>query len=50
MGKVGGFLEIHRDRLQVLPRGRLFIRNICMTFDRYLRNKTPDKPVFSRTI
>jgi oxygen-independent coproporphyrinogen-3 oxidase len=44
-----GFLELHPDRLEVLPRGRLFIRNICMTFDRYLRHKT-EQPVFSRTI
>lgn len=44
-----GFLEIHPDRLEVLPRGRVFIRNICMTFDRYLRHKT-GRPVFSRTI
>ena len=47
---VHGFLEIRPDSLQVLPRGQLFIRNICMTFDRYLRNKIFDKPVFSRTI
>ena len=45
-----GFLEIHPDRLQVLPRGHLFIRNISMSFDRHLRTKKQDKPVFSRTI
>lgn len=45
-----GFLEIGPDALRVPGRGRLFIRNICMTFDRYLRNKVFDKPVFSRTI
>lgn len=45
-----GFLEIHPDRLQILPKGRLFVRNVCMAFDRYLRAKTADKPVFSRTI
>ena len=45
-----GFLEIHPDRLEVVGAGRLFVRNICMTFDRYLRDKQLDKPVFSRTI
>ena len=45
-----GFLEMNEERLLVTPRGRLFIRNICMTFDRYLRTKSTDKPVFSRTI
>lgn len=45
-----GFLEIGPGSLQVLPKGRLFVRNICMSFDRYLRAKPPDKPMFSRTI
>lgn len=45
-----GFLEITDAHLSVLPRGRLFIRNICMAFDRYLKTKVGDKPVFSRTI
>jgi len=45
-----GFLELGEGRLEITPRGRLFIRNVCMSFDRYLRSKTQDKPVFSRTI
>jgi oxygen-independent coproporphyrinogen-3 oxidase len=45
-----GFLEIHPDRLEVLSNGRLFIRNIAMVFDRYLRTQQDSKPVFSRTI
>jgi len=45
-----GFLEIHGDRLEVTPMGRLFVRNVCMVFDRYLRVKTSDKPVFSQTV
>jgi oxygen-independent coproporphyrinogen-3 oxidase len=44
-----GFLRIDSDALTVTPRGRLFVRNICMTFDRYLPAHQ-DKPVFSRTI
>jgi oxygen-independent coproporphyrinogen-3 oxidase len=45
-----GFLELGEGQLDITPRGRLFIRNVCMSFDRYLRSKTQDKPVFSRTI
>lgn len=45
-----GFLEIHGDHLEVTPMGRLFVRNVCMVFDRYLRAKTSDKPVFSQTV
>jgi len=44
-----GFLELHPDRLEVLPPGRCFVRNICMTFDRYLRQKAGQQ-IFSRTI
>jgi oxygen-independent coproporphyrinogen-3 oxidase len=45
-----GFLEVHPDRLEVLGDGRLFVRNIAMVFDRYLRTKQDSKPVFSRTV
>jgi oxygen-independent coproporphyrinogen-3 oxidase len=44
-----GFLTITRDSLDVTPRGRLFVRNICMTFDKYLPAHA-GRPVFSRTI
>ena len=30
--------------------GRIFIRNICMVFDRYLREKKREMPAFSRTV
>ncbi len=45
-----GFLEMDDDRLIVTPTGRLFVRNVCMSFDRYLRQKRDEKPVFSRTV
>jgi oxygen-independent coproporphyrinogen-3 oxidase len=45
-----GFLEIHPGHLEVVGPGRLFVRNIAMAFDRYLRTKKTDKPVFSRTV
>ncbi|MGA7799878.1 MAG: oxygen-independent coproporphyrinogen III oxidase [Gammaproteobacteria bacterium] len=32
-----GLLRMDNDSIEVLPRGRLLIRNICMVFDRYLR-------------
>ena len=45
-----GFVEVTEGRLQVREEGRLFVRNICMVFDRYLEAKTGDGPVFSRTV
>ncbi|MBW2275932.1 MAG: oxygen-independent coproporphyrinogen III oxidase [Deltaproteobacteria bacterium] len=45
-----GFIEITDQGIEVLPLGRLFVRNVCMVFDRYLEQKTGDKPVFSRTV
>lgn len=45
-----GFLTVSREALQVEPLGRLFVRNIAMIFDRYLKAKTGDKPIFSRTV
>jgi oxygen-independent coproporphyrinogen III oxidase len=49
-GPVGdGLLRITVDELTVMPPGRLFVRNICMAFDRYLKPHE-GRPVFSRTI
>lgn len=45
-----GFVVVSPEAVDVLPPGRLFIRNICMVFDRYLRTNRPDRPVFSRTV
>ncbi len=45
-----GFVKIAPDRLDVVGNGRLFLRNVCMTFDRYLRSAKPDSPVYSRTV
>jgi oxygen-independent coproporphyrinogen-3 oxidase len=45
-----GFLEIRPERLVVTEIGRLFVRNIAMAFDRHLREKRGEKPVFSRTV
>jgi oxygen-independent coproporphyrinogen-3 oxidase len=45
-----GFVTMRPDRLQVTTRGRLFVRNICMVFDSYLRGKSAERQVFSRTV
>ena len=44
-----GFLHINDEGLEVSREGRLFVRNICMHFDRYLP-RHQGQPVFSRTI
>ena len=44
-----GFLTVGGAGLDVTPRGRLFVRNICMAFDAYLPTHQ-GRPVFSRTI
>lgn len=38
-----GLLTIDTSAIRVLPRGRLLIRNICMVFDAYLRQKTAQR-------
>jgi oxygen-independent coproporphyrinogen-3 oxidase len=45
-----GFLRMDGSALEITPVGRLFVRNICMVFDRYLRTKPAAGPVFSRTV
>jgi len=45
-----GLVRISPDAIEVTPLGRLFVRNVCMVFDRYLRGRSQDKPVFSRTV
>jgi oxygen-independent coproporphyrinogen III oxidase len=44
-----GFLRRTPQKLAVTPLGSLFIRNICMVFDRYLV-PSAEKPIYSRTI
>ncbi len=43
-----GLIEMDVNGITVLPAGRLLIRNICMVFDRYLREKSQQR--FSRVI
>jgi oxygen-independent coproporphyrinogen III oxidase len=44
-----GFLERTPSKLTVTPMGSVFIRNICMVFDRYL-GAGQAKPIYSRTV
>ncbi|MBP1636450.1 MAG: hemN 1, partial [Acidobacteria bacterium] len=46
-----GLVRVTPEAIDVTPLGRLFVRNVCMVFDRYLRARTSGpKPVFSRTV
>jgi oxygen-independent coproporphyrinogen-3 oxidase len=45
-----GFVDNDATTIHVVGPGQLFIRNICMIFDAYMRRKTGDRPVFSRTV
>jgi oxygen-independent coproporphyrinogen III oxidase len=44
-----GLVEVDGGRIGVTPLGRLFLRNIGMCFDRYLKQEVSDKPRYSRT-
>lgn len=43
-----GLLVINKQGVQILPAGRLLIRNICMVFDKYLQGKQQQR--FSKVI
>jgi len=45
-----GLVEIRDDGFDVTERGRVFARNVAMTFDAYLGKKGDDGPRFSRTV
>jgi oxygen-independent coproporphyrinogen III oxidase len=49
-----GFAVVDDEGLRVTPQGRVFVRNVCMAFDRYLMAKEAgtgqERPVFSRTV
>jgi oxygen-independent coproporphyrinogen-3 oxidase len=46
-----GLVRIAKERLEVTPLGRIFIRNIAMVFDEYLKGeRISDTKVFSRTL
>lgn len=46
-----GLVVLGADEIRVTPLGRIFIRNVAMTFDRYLHEQQMDKrPLFSKTL
>jgi oxygen-independent coproporphyrinogen-3 oxidase len=44
-----GLVELDDHGLRVTPRGRFFLRNVCMPFDAYL-GRPSEQPVYSRTV
>lgn len=46
-----GLVELSTNEIRVTPLGRIFIRNLAMPFDRYLREQAMDaRPLFSKTL
>jgi len=46
-----GFVTRSPGAIEVTESGRLFVRNVCMAFDAYLKKQEEgEKPVFSRTV
>jgi oxygen-independent coproporphyrinogen III oxidase len=46
-----GLVTLDADTIHVTSLGRVFIRNVAMTFDRYLREQQMDqRPLFSKTL
>lgn len=45
-----GLIEIHSKKIKVTQKGRPFVRNICLPFDRRLQRKKPETQLFSMTV
>jgi oxygen-independent coproporphyrinogen-3 oxidase len=46
-----GLVNLGPDEIRVTPLGRIFIRNVAMTFDRYLEEQRMlQRPLFSKTL
>ena len=46
-----GLVRVSPTSIDVTDTGRVFVRNVCMLFDRYLDARTGGaRPVFSRTV
>jgi len=45
-----GLVALGKERITVMEKGHLFVRNICMAFDGYLARYSSDKKSFSRTV
>ncbi len=45
-----GLLQLQSLGIKVSSKGKAFVRNICMLFDKYLQANNPKEKLFSRTI
>lgn len=45
-----GVIEIEDDNLKITDLGHPFVRNVCMVFDEYLREHSPNRPLFSKSL
>lgn len=45
-----GLILIFENKLEVLPKGKPFIRNICLPFDMRMQRKKPKTQLFSMTV
>lgn len=45
-----GLLEIDSNYLEITEKGRPFVRNVCMAFDRRLQRNKPQTQLFSMTV
>ena len=45
-----GLIEIDSKTIRVTEKGRPFVRNVCLPFDRRLQRNKPETQVFSMTI
>src|SRR6056297_270631 len=48
--KQDGLIELNMHQLKVTPKGRPFVRNVCMAFDLRLHQNVPDTRLFSMTV
>lgn len=48
--KSDGLVRLDGKRCEITPRGKPFLRNVCMAFDARLAHKTPETQIFSRTV
>jgi oxygen-independent coproporphyrinogen-3 oxidase len=48
--KADGLVRLEGKRCEITPRGKAFLRNVCMAFDARLAQKAPETQIFSRTV
>lgn len=48
--EIDGLVELHNFGVRVKPKGKAFIRNVCMAFDAKLQANKPNEKLFSATV